>query len=58
MKMVMAFTYLQIIEWARVIVHNLDAHQGFYMVLLTFALVFCAYKSARAAVRNIELIKL
>ncbi len=57
MNMVMAFTCLQLTEWGRAIVHNLDAHQGFYMVLLTVALVLCAYKSARAAVRNIELIK-
>ena len=55
--MVMSFTCLKIIEWARAIVHNLDTHQGFYMVLLTVALVVCAYRSARAAVRNIELIK-
>ena len=57
MNMVMAFTCVQLAEWVRTIVHNLDRHQGFYMVLLTVALVVCAYKSARAAVRNIELIK-
>ena len=57
MNMVMAFTCLQLTEWVRAIVDNLDTHQGFYMVVLTLALVFCAYKSARAAVRNIELIK-
>lgn len=57
MNMVMAITCLQLTEWVRAIVRNLDRHQGFYMVVLTLALVFCAYKSARAAVRNIELIK-
>ena len=34
-----------------------DRHQGAFMVLLTAALVYYAYKSARAAVRNIKLIK-
>ena len=51
------FTTIQFPDWCVTIVRNLDVHQGFYMVLLTVALVVCAYKSARAAVRNIELIK-
>lgn len=42
---------------ARPVVENLDKHQGFYMVCLTAALVIFAWKSARAAARNIELIK-
>lgn len=49
------FTWIcQIGRW---IVALLDKHQGAFMVLLTAALVYYAYKSARAAVRNIELIK-
>ena len=44
----------QAVKW---IVVLLDSHQGAFMVLLTTALVYYTYKSARAAVRNIELIK-
>lgn len=46
-----------ICQIGRWIVALLDKHQGAFMVLLTTALVYYAYKSARAAVRNIELIK-
>lgn len=44
----------QVVRW---IIALLDKHQGAFMVLLTTALVYYTYKSARAAVRNIELIK-
>ena len=46
-----------ICQLGRWMVALLDRHQGAFMVLLTAALVYYAYKSARAAVRNIKLIK-
>lgn len=36
----------------------IGSHEGFFMVLLTSALVWFAYKSAKIALRNLELIKL
>ena len=58
MKLLCAvFMTIQFPDWCVAIVNNLDRHQGFYMVMLTAALVVCAYMSSRAAVRNIELIK-
>lgn len=45
---------LQIIKW---FVTKLDRYDGACMVLLTAALVWFAYKSAKIALRNLEMIK-
>ena len=37
---------------------TIDNHEGFFMVMLTSGLVWFAYKSAKIALRNLELIKL
>lgn len=45
---------VQIVKW---VVEKLDNHEGAFMVLLTAALVWFAYKSAKIALRNLEMIK-
>ena len=53
MKLLCAiFTTIQLPDWCVAVVRNLDAHQGFWLVSLTFALVMIGLATCIVATRN------